>query len=278
MTSRLGRVFRIGYAAATLLNLFLVANLWQTPSAKALDLPSATVDVPINNTPLDPVVTPITDTTNQVSPLKVEGTDNTVGAQVDTGVALPVGNDSQSTPIALGVSASVPAPAPIVRQVVQPVAAIAQPPVAVAAPPPTNARLTSVVMPNNPPSNSQRATSHDKNTKATEAAAPFASIFSGIANFFSSGMPLDLKSMILHIGDKKINLIPIMVSIGIFFAMLVTLAGAVYATDHSRIMSFGNGRLGQFAQTHDMTEISTLAVVTVGSALIVICIVLSMMV
>lgn len=89
----MGKNIRAGYAVAALLVSLLFAAAIHSPAAGALGIPDiAQVDLPLGDTVLGSVVSPITEKTNRILPVDINSTPSTLGAQVQ----LPLGDNLAS--------------------------------------------------------------------------------------------------------------------------------------------------------------------------------------
>lgn len=79
-------------------------------------------------------------------------------------------------------------------------------------------------------------------------------------------IPAAIQNMANTLAGREVSTLPILISAGIFFVMLVVVSSIVYSMIHSSIISVGRNPMSQSAVYRDMIQMSTLvlAILTVG--------------
>jgi hypothetical protein len=80
-------------------------------------------------------------------------------------------------------------------------------------------------------------------------------------------IPASLQSVVDALAGKKVNTLPILISIGIFFITLVIVVSIVYSMIHGSIISVGRNPLSQAAVYRNVIHLSALVVLILGVAL-----------
>lgn len=252
----IGKNLRGGYAVVAVLLSLLVGSAVHSPVAGALGIPEiAHVTLPIGGTILDSVVSPLTEKTNDLLPVDVHSSSSTLGAQVDL---LPGNNSASQTP-----TAAAALDAPIVPQVVNAITG------------------ETTRTPDTPPHSLSDNTATAATANGAEMAPgdradgrqatpmPFSPVIFGVANFLGHGVPGTIQTL-MSIGDgHAINVELLLVSLAVFILTIVALFGTIYLIDHTTLVPSSNGRLAQFAQAHDLAQITSVVIVMSGVILVV---------
>lgn len=277
----IGKNLRVGYVTAAMLISVIIAAAAHSPVAGALGLPDILrVDLPIGETALEPVISPLTDTTNKILPVDITSTPSTLGAQV----TLPVlGASDQPASVSAGLD--IPIVPQVVNAATDAITPLSSSPtgqsrspslrtsplqnVAPVAPAQDGTDQTSPQEGISTASTTRESRSAASSTTAKNTPMPLSPVILGVANFFGSGIPGGVQTLIDVNNDRPVNFTPIIISLIIFVATLAALFGAVYIIDHTTVIHSGNGRLSQFAQAHDVAQIASVAIVSAGAVLVV---------
>ncbi len=278
---------RFGYIIVALLTISLILAVWHAPVAAALSLPSVSVNLPVSDTALAPITNTLDDVTSKLPvPIALQNTPSTVGADIDTGISLPLLSDSPSSlaaPLRIATDVSLPSVVPetlnsivpavtdTARQVAPLTTTVLPPATPIVTP--TNQSSAVSTTQNNINAISSQINKTDAitgNEEKSVAATVLDPVLTGVANFFGSTIPSAFQNVIRGFTAKEIDTFPIIVSGIIFIVMMAIIIGITYIMNSRGIISMGNTRLGQLVQSYDLTQISILVVVSIGAGVIAI--------
>ncbi len=279
-TRAIGTTARMLCIAVCLFAASLFLATFPTASTSAVALPViAEVDLPIGDTVLDQIVTPITDQTNQLIPVQINSTPDTLGAEV----ALPAASPQETSPPLIDVTVNTPVVPALINTVTNP-----------ATPDSIPAQVKNRVValsPTTPPSQNNSAGNLPAQTVAAAAPhpaapithrspsaattselttkLPFSPLLVGAIGFLGQNLLVNSTGgLVTAIPGSTVTLVPIIVSIGIFLLMIALVVSVVYIMDHTNFTLLRGGRLAHFAEVHDLTQIAAAAIIMCGAILI----------
>jgi hypothetical protein len=77
-------------------------------------------------------------------------------------------------------------------------------------------------------------------------------------------IPQALQNVANALAGKKVNALPILISVGIFFIMLIIVVSIIYSLIHSSIISVGRNPMSQAAVYRNVIQLSGLVIVIIG--------------
>lgn len=285
----------------SVLTATLLSIITSVHSASALSLPSVELGLPLQNTPLAQVTNALNNVTSKLPvSVSVQNTPSRVDASVNTGIGgptplqadvnIPLPNvipalTTITGPVLPAVSSTV---APIVNNVgnalpdMSPNRQSPQSPGVARTPqtrmqqrfPTTQPDPKSIPLTETATLDARRTTPLTGNTETSVVVAALGPLFTSTAQTLAKA-PSDIHDLIAVISNRDLGSLPILISAATFFMMLVAITGIIYMTNRNKLSTFGNARLTQMAQLHDITQISVLIVVVVGAAIIAICLILA---
>lgn len=285
----------------SVLTATLLSIITSVHSASALSLPSVELGLPLQKTPLAQVTNALNNVTSKLPiSVSVQNTPNTVDASVNTGIGGPTPLQADvniplpsvipaltniTGPVLPAVSSTV---APIVNNVgnalpdMSPNRQSSQPP-AIARAPQAPMQQRSPTRPPDPKSipisetvalDARRTTPLTGNAERSAIVAALGPLFTGTAETLAN-IPSDIRDLITVMSNRDLGSLPLLISAVTFFVMLIIITGIIYITNRDKLSTFGGARIAQMAQLHDLTQISVLIVVVVGTAIIAACLLLA---
>jgi len=79
-------------------------------------------------------------------------------------------------------------------------------------------------------------------------------------------IPPALQNIADSLAGKKVNALPILISIGIFLVTLLVVVSIIYSLIHSSIISVGRNPMSQAAVYRNVIQLSALVIVILGVA------------
>ncbi len=88
-------------------------------------------------------------------------------------------------------------------------------------------------------------------------------------------IPSALQNIANALAGKTVNTVPILISMGIFLIMIITVVSIIYAMIHSSIISVGRNPMSQAAVYRNVVQLSTIVVVIIAVSIVAIYLVLA---
>lgn len=285
-----GHNIRTGLMALVLLSLCIFLTILHAPKASAAGLlpELGKVELPIGGTPLEKVVAPVTNVTNDLLPLDISPSPGNLGVTV----APQISQSGTGQPSAPLVDVNVPV-RDIVQEVTQPVAEVLGPITNPSSPtsPPTSPQsgllpqLSRIVpqLGRTPPldnpslpgvagiSGVAAATQSPRATLARATGvssdglsydAPLA--LASIAGSFGSAMPANWEKFSRSFFERP-DYVPTIISVAIFLTVLAMIANVIYISNRGGFIWSGYGRLAKLSERYDLAQLSVAAVAIVGA-------------
>jgi hypothetical protein len=256
------KALRLIYVTAAILCLGIVFNALHSSSASALELlpDVASVDLPIGNTILDPIVEPVTDVTNEILPVDVETSDETLALTVDP-------DTTSNTPpiLQLSVQAPVADIIPIIAKTSTP------PPSPQPAPLPPAPIVTAQAITDAKKNTEQLLPSSDQDGQQPTTAIPLSPFIVGVSEFLARIIPDGAKNLLNNLARKDLNIFPYLMSAVIFLSMVLSIIGIIYTTERNNFFVNSDSRLAQLAQAHDLSQVAIVLSTLIGAAAIITC-------
>lgn len=260
---QLGNTTRIGLMVLVLVAacLMVTIGLPHKVSAQGLLPNLASIELPLGDTPLEPVLTPVTNTTNEILPVDINPGGDSIGAAIapDSRVPLIGGSDK---PI---VSVNVPVQ-PVVQNVTQPIRQVLAPQPNITPPnqiddkPAQSVRTASA----SKPSNDQSSDTY------TGMKSPEDLPFYVTAGSTMLGMlPQDLQSIVRNLGGRP-DFTVSLISLAVFIAVMAMIVNILYMSGRGGFMWSGNGLLAKISQRYDLAQLSVLAVALAGAGIVMV--------
>lgn len=248
---QLGKHGRLGtiLIVLTVVSILIALLMPHKASAAGLLPELASVDLPLANTVLEPVVTPVTNTTNAVLPVDIHPDSDAVGATI-----APTPASEPAQPLA---KVSVPVQ-PVVRAVTRPseLSVASQQPLAESAPSPSpTVSLASSTRP---------STGSSSKAKLSAVEAPESLPF---FSTFSTGfgmIPQSLRSFASSFATRP-DFTASMLSIAVLITVLAMIGNIIYVSERGGLIWNGSSRLARLSQKYDLTQLSIMAVSSVGA-------------
>lgn len=263
---QLGKYIRIK-PVVFLLATLLVTTVVVAPKASAAGLlpKIANIELPLGNTPLENLLTPVTNLTNNLLPVTINPGGNAIGAQVTPPANTPIIGRPQGQPL---VDINIP-----VRPTAQqPSASSAR-----TTPPPVNSTTVpesagagpaqaAVVKP-------AKTATHTASTPLTEQQAP--SVLGASTSSFGFTLPTALPTghnwqfAARNYTDKR-DYTPAFISLAILLAVIAIIANILYASRNNGFVWSGNSRLAKLSARIDLAQLAILGVSVVGTLAVVV--------
>lgn len=234
--------------------------LFTAPKAHAEGLlpEIASVELPLGGTILDPVLTPVTDLTNDLLPVDINPGSDSVGATV----APPIISKAEQ-PL---LSVSVPVQ-PIVRNLAQPLAqrrAIAPTPQPAAQPnlTPVSTAESTIVL-----ASATRIANNVQSLRVIGMTPTAASLQSN--NDIFALLPEGWRTSVRTILGKP-DFAPSIISLAILLTVIAMISNILYVSRSNGLTWSGNSRLAKLSQRVDLTQLSVLSVSVIGTVAVII--------
>lgn len=119
----------------------------------------------------------------------------------------------------------------------------------------------------------------DKDGQEHEASFGEVPVLVNIAYYFKEPektiIPVALQNVANTMAGKKVDTLPILISIGVFIIMLIIVVSIIYSMIHSSIISVGRNPMSQAAIYRNLIQMSALVLAILGVGLVVIYMVLT---
>lgn len=247
-TIRIGLIAVLGLVAACLL---ITIALPHKAAAKGVLPELASVELPLANTPLQTILTPVTNVTNELLPLNVNPGSKSIGVKVE-----PEVGSKQDKPI---VSLSIP---------VQPSNTRAPR----TAPQSTAAMQVHSTQPTEATKSSQTSSNDDATKYALASTKPMYA-----PDKLPYLMPLGSATLgVMAQSERspgrtfveKQDFTATAISLVIFFAVIAIIANLLYISKRGGLIWDGDSRLATLSQKYDLTQLSVFAVAMAGAVVI----------
>jgi len=134
----------------------------------------------------------------------------------------------------------------------------------------SNSKIVGIAQDTFPNSTAKRITYKDKSGQNQSVSAGQVPVLVNISYYYRQPdktlIPTALQNIANTLAGKKVNTLPILVSIGIFIVTLVVVVSIVYSLIHSSIISVGRNPMSQAAVFRNVIQLSLLVVIILAVA------------
>lgn len=258
---QLGSTIRIK-PAVFLLATLLVTTVAMAPKTSAAGLlpKIASVELPLGNTPLGNLLTPVTNITNNLLPVTINPVGNSIGAQVTPPANTPVIGQPGGLPL---IDVNIP---------LRPTPQNTQP----ASTPPTPATSEPAPKTTTAPSLPQTSSSVTKPT--AQALERVEQQMPGVLGASTSSVGFALPTALptghnwqfaaRNYTDKR-DYTPAFISLAILLAVIALIANILYASRNNGFVWSGHSRLAKLSERVDLAQLAILGVSVVGTLAVV---------
>jgi hypothetical protein len=143
----------------------------------------------------------------------------------------------------------------------------------------SNTKIIGVAQDKFPNSTAGKQSFKDQNGKQESARIGNVPVLINVAYFYKTPdktvIPQAVQSVANALAGKKVNALPILISIGVFIIMLIVVVSIIFTLIHSSIISVGRNPMAQAAVYRNVIQLSALIIVIIGVSLGVIYMVLT---
>ncbi len=236
-----------------------------TPKAHAEGLlpELATIDLPLGDTILEPVLTPVTDVTNDLLPVDINPGSDSIAATVAPESSVPILGKAEQPLLAVAVPVQ-----PVARSILQPTQARRQAPSP--QPSPQSVQAKEVAATDKPTVVLASATRIVSDMRPLRVVGMVPVTGSNTENNDLIGLlPASWQTSVRTFMSKP-DFAPSIISVAILLAVIAMIVNILYVSRRNGLVWSGNSRAARLSQRVDLTQLSVLLVSITGTVAVII--------